>query len=572
MKVERIQTTTYECAHCQNHDTQPKGCLPDTCVCGRRSWRATGQHTEYATIITDNEDDYLLAFNPEKETILVKKTQTNEILAALNPYEPLNTPLEIIRITDCPLSDAEKIVRELLNTAALDDQIQLEQTANYYQLAKEYTDQKPVYYDETKLWWEWSEKEKRWVKTDETNLLVRISRALPNPLLTLKASKKHELLEALRRVAREKKPKEPPTHWVQYADKTYNLKTGELTESSPEYFNKNTIPWRVGHTTETPILDKLFKEWVVGDDQDESWVDTLYEIIAYCTLRAQPAQRIFALIGAGANGKGTFLKVVNKFLGHDNTFSTDLQTLTGNRFAASDIYGKLTVFLSEADEKSLKDVNQLKRLTGDDLEVRYEFKGKGAFSDISYATCIMACNELPLPKNQDAAYYRRWLVVDFPHRFGLKRDVLAEIPDREYEALAAKCIEKSRKILKTKTFTNEGTLAERTKRYDERADPVQRFMNQYCVVDDPDASISFSEFCNHFNSWVETKNKRRLDHRRIAKFVRERGFEVKRQTYVVDEHGTRSTRYELIGVRWAARMLGKLGRVEGGEKWNEEKE
>jgi len=561
MNVERIQTTNYQCIHCDHQTTAPKGQNVSVCHCGRRDFRATGQTTEFIGKITDKDNqDYLITYQIDNQKIQVKNIQTNTILAQLDPNDPLQTPLEIARVTDCQLDEAEQAITDLLNANSLNEEIQLEQTGNYYQLAEEYTKQKPVYYDETGLWWEWSHKEKRWIKTDETNILVRISDALPNPLLTLKSSKKHELLEALRRFGRAARPKEPPEHWVQYADKTYDLKTGETLESTPDYFNKNTIPWKIGFTTETPKLDELFKEWVVGEDQDETWVQTLHEIIAYSTLRTQPAQRIFAFIGAGANGKGTMLKIISKFLGHDNTVTSDLKSLTGNRFETANLYGKLASFLSEADEDSLKDENQLKRLTGDDLEMRYEFKNKGAFNAKSYATCLLVCNELPLPKHQSIAYYRRWLIVDFPHQFTLTRDILSEIPDSEYEALAAKCLEISKKLIETKSFTNEGSIEARTKRYDERANPAQHFINLHCVDDDPDASLPFSEFCNQFNEWQINRHQRKLDHRRVSAFVKALGYEVRKQNFEINQ-GTRSTRYEILGLRWTANSLRAQGKL-----------
>lgn len=549
----RNQTTTFTCVHCSNTETHPKGTLPLGCHCGRRAWRAISQQTEYCLTHIDAGNDakqeYELFYDPEQKEIIQIRDKQKNILASLDIFDPLETPQEIMRIIGCSINEVEEYIKALTNAVALDDNIELKQTTNFYLLAHEYYTKKPIHYDESKIWWEWSNKEKRWIKSDETNILVRIDRALPNPIITIKAGKKHELLEALRRIARENKPKNPPTYWVQYKNKTYDLNTGEVFESTPKYFNKNTIPWEIGHTTETPILDKLFKEWVVGHDQDESWVQTLYEIIAYCTLRTQPAQRIVALIGQGANGKGTFLKVLKKFLGEDNTTTSDLKTISENRFAVANLYGKLAVFLSEADEASLRDDNQLKRLTGDDLALRYEFKGKDAITEISYCTCMLATNALPLPPNKGIAYYRRWLVIDFPHQFSLTRNVLDEIPDREYNALAAKCLEISKKLLKTKAFTNEGTILERTARYDERANPILRFVAEECVSDDPDDRIVLKEFCDALNDWLGLHSKRKLDHRVVGKLIKSAGYELGSENYAKSVD-VRSSRRVVKGLRW----------------------
>jgi len=68
----------------------------------------------------------------------------------------------------------------------------------------------------------------------------------------------------LKWLGREKEPKPSKKHWIQFKDKAFTLTKKTVYEVTPDYFFTNPIPWELGKTDETPIMDKLFAEWV-GD-------------------------------------------------------------------------------------------------------------------------------------------------------------------------------------------------------------------------------------------------------------------------------------------------------------------
>jgi phage/plasmid-associated DNA primase len=105
-----------------------------------------------------------------------------------------------------------------------------------------------------------------------------------------------------------KKPSKPikPT-WIQFRDKVVDLITGEEFEATPEYFVTNPIPYNLhkDNLEATPIMDKIFEEWVGKD-----YVKTLYEILAYTMIPDYPINRLFCFIGSGMNGKSCFLNLL----------------------------------------------------------------------------------------------------------------------------------------------------------------------------------------------------------------------------------------------------------------------
>ena len=165
-------------------------------------------------------------------------------------------------------------------------------------LAKQFLKIQPFYYDKNKLWWMWDTKQYKWVLTDETDILNGI--ALSSSANTINSKEKTEILEALKQEARLHKPKDIKPTWIQFKDSIVDVQTGEEFKASPEYFVTNPIPWNLNKDrfVDTPIMDKIFEEWV-----GEKYVKTLYEIIAYSLLPNYPIHRLFCFIGEGLNGK-----------------------------------------------------------------------------------------------------------------------------------------------------------------------------------------------------------------------------------------------------------------------------
>ncbi|KKN59054.1 hypothetical protein LCGC14_0546090 [marine sediment metagenome] len=378
--------------------------------------------------------------------------------------------------------------------------------------------EQPFFYDKSKLFWLWDKEDKKWVRSDEVDFLNSIQESLG--IETINSKTKSELISGFQQIGRKKCPKEMEKHWVQFKDMIYDIRTGGSFEATPEYFITNPIPYNVGKSDETPEIDKLLIEWV-----GEKYKQTLYEIMAYNISLNKFMQRIIALCGGGSNGKGTFIKLNYKFLGKDNCVSSEIKTLSENVFEAAVLYRKLLCVMGEVSYGDLKNTNQLKKLGGEDL-ISFQFKGKTPFTDENTATCICATNSLPSTPDKSVGFYRKWLIVDFPNQFEeISKDLIEKIPEKEFENLAKKCLNILKELYKTKKFTNEGNFEERIKRYEERSNPVMKFVDDYC-----EEKIGFNtpirNFTNECNKYLKSKHLRVLTANQIGKILRNEGFMV----------------------------------------------
>jgi len=413
-------------------------------------------------------------------------------------------------------------------------------------MADSFLEIQPLFYDRNKLWYLWDFNTHSWKIVDETDILNAFDNHVNYPLLTIKSRTKYEILEALRRRARVRIPKDSNNDWIQFQDKIVDVKTGQQFDASPDFFFSNPIPFAIGDAEDTPVMDKLFREWVVGGSQDESYISTLYEMIAYSTMKKQFLHRLFALTGTGSNGKGCFLQIVNNFLGIDNVAATEIKMLAQNRFESSALYRKQAAFMGEVDVHDLSNTNMIKMLTGEDL-IRDEFKGKTNFSGYSFCTCFIATNSLPFTPDKSDGFYRRWLLVEFPHQFSTGKDVVGEIPDYEYNNLAKKCIRIAKELFIRGAFTNEGSILDRKSKYEERSDPLSAFLRDYCE-ETSNQDIIFSDFYMYFRQYLRHQRLREISKKKVSMALRKEGYVVEKKHYTKNDD-KESTAYFVLDMK-----------------------
>jgi putative DNA primase/helicase len=211
-------------------------------------------------------------------------------------------------------------------------------------------------------------------------------------------------------------------------------------------------------------------------------------------------------------------------MGNKNYCSSDIKVLSTNDFETSALYKKLGCIMGEVDASDLKNTNTIKKLSGED-PMRFEFKGKGSFTEDSITTCLIATNSMPTTPDKSMGFYRRWLIIDFPHQFSVKRDLIGQIPEEEFENLGRCCLNLLKEMQETNKLTNEGDLKQREERFEERSNPIMKFIENECE-EDMNGKIEIREFCNIFNEYLKSKHLRVISPKVITKMLKEEGFEV----------------------------------------------
>lgn len=376
----------------------------------------------------------------------------------------------------------------------------------------------PFFYDKSKMFWLWDKQNKKWINSDEVDVINSIQETLG--IETIDSKARGELIAGFQQVGRKHQPKQIKRTWVQFKERVYDVITGESFPASPDYFITNPIPHNVGTSEETPTIDKLLIEWVGEEHKQE-----LYEILFYAITTDRFMQRIFALCGGGSNGKGTFIKLLYRLLGLENCASTELKQLSENQFETAVVFKKLVAIMGEVSYDDLRNTNTIKQMSGED-RMRFCFKNKMPFTDDNTALAISSTNSLPTTPDKSLGFFRRWKIIDFPNQFPqVSRDLISEIPEKEFENLALKCLNGLKKLYEVKKFTNEGDFEERMNRYEERSNPVIRYVEQYCEETEG-VNTPLKEFANKCNEYLKSKHLRILSVIQIGKKLREEGFTI----------------------------------------------
>lgn len=279
-----------------------------------------------------------------------------------------------------------------------------------------------------------------------------------------------------------------------------NLENHELEPFNPKIYALNALPIQFNNQAECPRVKQFLTE--VTED-----IDTLIEWIGYHLLKAYPYHKALMLIGDGSNGKSTFLALLQAFLGKDNVTSIALHQLVVNRFAAASLYGKLANLSPDLSPDELKRTGTFKAATGGD-RLYAEQKHRDPFYFTNYAKLTFAANTLPPTPDQSHAFFRRWLLINFPHTFeGNKCDpnLLSKlVSEEELSGLLNLALEGLTRLINTCGFTKSCTTEELQEEYEFLSDPVKAFIDE-CLKLDPNAIISKDALYNSYYAFCKER-------------------------------------------------------------------
>lgn len=413
---------------------------------------------------------------------------------------------------------------------------------NYMQNAEEFYKFQPYFYDKIGIFWFWNKDLCTYQQVDDIDVMRTFDRILGFKGQTVNPKLKNNTLEAMKRFGRDKFPKEAKVKWVQFKDKAYSVFSQKIHQVTPEYFFTNPIPWEIGQNDSTPVLDKLFEEWV-GKDR----VIDLYEIIAYCCYRSVPIQTLVCLFGSGRNGKSCFLKIIDKFIGKENVCSTELDLIEGrnkSKFEVFKLYKKLVCIMGETNYGVMESSSLLKRLTGGD-KIGYEKKGKDPFDAENYAKIIIASNSLPSCTDTSDGWVRRWHIIRFPNEFSEGKDILSMISDEEYRNLALKCMKILPNLVKRGSFSNQGTIEQRRINYMSASNPLPIFLETYCDRAE-EYFISYNELYTGYIQYLKNNKQRRVKMKEFKTALEEEGYFAEKTSKPDGKNDDGFTKYKII--------------------------
>jgi P4 family phage/plasmid primase-like protien len=137
-------------------------------------------------------------------------------------------------------------------------------------------------------------------------------------------------------------------------------------------------------------------------------------------------QKAFYLFGSGANGKGSFMRLLEMLVGDENTHSTSLGNICENRFEVANLYNKRLVICPDED-RQIRGLSVFKSVTGGD-SLRGEEKGVKAFKFKFEGMAVIASNSPIFMGDDSYGLSRRLIPIPFSQKIPKsdRRDLTAE--------------------------------------------------------------------------------------------------------------------------------------------------
>lgn len=278
--------------------------------------------------------------------------------------------------------------------------------------------------------------------------------------------------------------------------------------------------------SECPIFQK-----VVSEALDPETAKVLQEICGYLLFPDSRHEKIGVLVGEGRNGKSVILSMISYALGEKNVTHFSLPQITD----ASGIYianmvGKLANICHDSGNL-IKVGNEgiLKQYaSGEPLTAKVLYQQP--IITTNYPHSIIAVNALPVSADVSDGYFRRFLIIDFPHQIPLNKvdRQLFEKMKPERMGVLLWIIEGMKRLLSESDFTESKAVENIRRQYRKDNDIVATFIDEYDLRPSETEMRPLSEVFRMFNAWTKDNNYRPLSNRTFASRLRGLKFRTKK--------------------------------------------
>ena len=281
-----------------------------------------------------------------------------------------------------------------------------------------------------------------------------------------------------------------------------SLSERKLYSYSPIYMAKARMPIFYDPDTKCPRIERFFTE--IFDKND---IPTIEEWSGYGLVSGYPFAKILTLIGDGANGKTTFLNLLEAAYGPENVSKKTLFELNSDKFAVSKLLGKYLNISPDVSEDEIKHTGKLKALTGNEIiDAREIYQSSFQFRNRAKLTC--AANKPPRTPDVTRAWFRRMLFVICDRIFTpAEQDphlIESLTTPEELSGFLNLMLDGMDRLLKNGKFSREETPDEVQAKYDLMSDPVTAFIED-CVIQETGAKIGKEELYRAFRTYCKNR-------------------------------------------------------------------
>jgi putative DNA primase/helicase len=305
-----------------------------------------------------------------------------------------------------------------------------------------------------------------------------------------------------------------------------DLNTGSLISNDTSSIVTKKLGTNLIEGSRCPEWTKFLQQIFDGSSE---LITFIQRAVGYSLTGSIAEQCLFILIGTGANGKSTFLRVLQHLLG-DYAGTIPMQGLMEQRYGSqtndlAHLFGKRFVVASEGERGHRLAESKIKLMTGGD-RIACRPLYKDLFEYVPEFKLWLATNDLPTISGMDEAIWRRIRVIEFPITIppeqqdkGLADRLMSELPGILQWAMHG-CLE-WRKI----GLDPPASVLQSTQKYRDDNNSVGQWIESACSLD-PKVRTSMKDLHDSYISWCDSSGLEPLSVALFGKELTRLGLEI----------------------------------------------
>ncbi len=268
--------------------------------------------------------------------------------------------------------------------------------------------------------------------------------------------------------------------YIAFKNGIYNIEDDSFSDFNPALIITNRINHNYNPQAYAEVVNTTLDNIACHDKQIRLLLE---EVVGFCMYRRNELRKAFILTGDKRNGKSTFLDMIQKMLGDENTCALDLRELA-DRFKTAEMYGKLANIGDDIGDEFIANASVFKKIVSGN-RVNAERKGQDPFDFNSYAKQLFSANDIPRIKDKSGAVIDRLIIVPFNATFS-KTDPNYDpyikyklIQEESLEYLILVGLQGLKRVIKNQCFTTSAKTQKELEEYEEGNNPILMFFQDH---------------------------------------------------------------------------------------------
>ena len=307
---------------------------------------------------------------------------------------------------------------------------------------------------------------------------------------------------------------------------TLDLRTRELSSHRKQDLITKVCNVQYDPDAKSPLWESFVREILL---ENEELVNYVQRACGSMLTADTSDQVLFFFLGTGANGKSTFLNVLQRIMGTygkqaaPELLATKRNGESQHPTGIADLQGARFVVSAEIERGAYLSEALVKQLTGEDV-LKARFMRQDFFEFQASHHIFIAANHKPIIRGNDDGIWRRIHLIPFD---------LTVPPEKRDRTLQGRLLEEAPGILNwliegCRDWRQNGLNApeivlNKTQEYRSSMDLLKEFLDAYCVVS-PDAESLAKDLYNGYRDWADEQGEFPVKRRLFNMMLDERGF------------------------------------------------